>query len=174
MLVLTRRIGEEITLPDQGVKITVLSVAGSKVKLGVTAPKSVPVHRDEVVQGTQSDSGDAATGDRGFRPSRSTSAGESPAPIQASSSAATTQQMERELVTAIAQRTAGRVKSLKVHILGDRIAVHGHTDCRSAVELAHLGLLDALNRIDVDWPEKVELNLEIDPPAVPAGRVRPK
>ena len=144
MLVLTRRIGEAIMLPDQGVTITVVSVAGSKVKLGVTAPTGVPVHRTEVVRGTHSDSGDAAGGGRGVRPSRSMSAGEGTAPVRATSSAITTQQMERELLTAIAKRTAGRVKSLKVHVFGDRIAVHGHTDCRSAVELAHLGLLDPL------------------------------
>jgi carbon storage regulator len=174
MLVLTRRIGEQIMLPDHGVTITVVSVTGGKVKLGVTAPAGVPVHRKEVVRGSHSDSGDAVTGGRGVRPFRSTSAGESPDPVRASSSAATTQKMERELIAAIANRTAGRVKALRVHILGDRIAVHGHTDSHSAVELAHVGLLDALNRIDVDWPDKIELNLEIDPPRAPAGRIHPK
>ena len=37
MLVLTRRIDEQIVLPDQGVTVTVLSVSGSRVKLGVSA-----------------------------------------------------------------------------------------------------------------------------------------
>jgi carbon storage regulator len=50
MLVLTRRIAEEIVLPDSDVTIAVLSVAGKKVKLGVTAPAGVPVHRREVLQ----------------------------------------------------------------------------------------------------------------------------
>ncbi|NLX98399.1 MAG: carbon storage regulator [Rhodopirellula sp.] len=49
MLVLTRRIGEEIRLPSHGVTITVVSVAGSRVKLGVTAPADVPVHRKEKI-----------------------------------------------------------------------------------------------------------------------------
>lgn len=50
MLVLTRKIGEAIILPDCGVTIAVVSVAGSKVKLGVTAPAGVPVHRSEVLE----------------------------------------------------------------------------------------------------------------------------
>ena len=36
-------------LPDREVTIVVLSTAGKKVKLGVTAPPSVPVHRSEVL-----------------------------------------------------------------------------------------------------------------------------
>ena len=53
MFVLTRRIGEEIMLPDCGVTIAVVSAAGSEVKLGVTAPAGVPVHRSEVLERTR-------------------------------------------------------------------------------------------------------------------------
>ncbi len=64
MLVVTRRIGEEIMLPDCGVTITVVSVAGSKVKLGVTAPAGVPVHRSEVLEDAGRVLPQAATADR--------------------------------------------------------------------------------------------------------------
>jgi carbon storage regulator len=50
MLVLTRKIGEEIVLPESEVTIAVLCVAGKKVKLGITAPAGVPVHRREILQ----------------------------------------------------------------------------------------------------------------------------
>ena len=50
MLVLTRRIGEEIVLPDSEVAVAVLSVTGKRVKLGVTAPAGVAVHRREILQ----------------------------------------------------------------------------------------------------------------------------
>ena len=47
MLVLTRRIGEEIVIGDD-IRVTVVAIEGSKVRLGVTAPKDVAVDRKEV------------------------------------------------------------------------------------------------------------------------------
>lgn len=47
MLVLSRKRGEAITI-GKGVTITVLSVQGDKVKLGIVAPAEVPVHRQEI------------------------------------------------------------------------------------------------------------------------------
>ena len=50
MLILTRRVGETIIIgdDDQMVKITVLGVKGNQVRIGVNAPKSVAVHREEI------------------------------------------------------------------------------------------------------------------------------
>jgi carbon storage regulator len=47
MLILTRRVGEAVKIGDD-VTITVLSVKGSQVRLGVAAPRDVAVHREEV------------------------------------------------------------------------------------------------------------------------------
>lgn len=47
MLILTRRIGEKIVIGDN-ITVTVLSSHGNQVRLGVDAPKDVPVHREEV------------------------------------------------------------------------------------------------------------------------------
>ena len=47
MLILTRKLGESITIGDE-VKVTVLGVFGRQVRLGVEAPSSVIVHREEV------------------------------------------------------------------------------------------------------------------------------
>jgi carbon storage regulator len=47
MLVLTRRIGEEIVI-DGGVRITVTAIDGQKVRIGITAPPDVRVDRSEV------------------------------------------------------------------------------------------------------------------------------
>ena len=49
MLVLSRKRGETITIGN-GVTITVLSVQGDKVKLGIVAPSEVPVHRQEIYE----------------------------------------------------------------------------------------------------------------------------
>lgn len=47
MLILTRRVGESLRIGDE-VTVTVLGIKGSQVRIGVNAPKSVSVHREEV------------------------------------------------------------------------------------------------------------------------------
>ncbi len=49
MLILTRRIGESIRIGDD-VTVIVLGVQGNAVRVGVDAPKAVPVHRQEVYE----------------------------------------------------------------------------------------------------------------------------
>lgn len=46
-LVLSRRIKESLIINDN-INITVLGISGNQVRLGIDAPKSVPVHRKEV------------------------------------------------------------------------------------------------------------------------------
>lgn len=47
MLILTRRIGETLVIGDQ-IQVTVLGVKGNQIRLGIDAPREVPVHREEV------------------------------------------------------------------------------------------------------------------------------
>ena len=47
MLILTRRVRESLIV-GQDITVTVLAVNGHQVRLGVDAPKSVPVHREEI------------------------------------------------------------------------------------------------------------------------------
>ena len=49
MLVLSRKKNESIIINDD-IVITVVEVRGDKVRLGVEAPKEVPVHRNEVYE----------------------------------------------------------------------------------------------------------------------------
>jgi carbon storage regulator len=50
MLVLTRKCGEKVVLPQQQVTVTVLEVRGDRVRLGIEAPADVRIHRQEVWQ----------------------------------------------------------------------------------------------------------------------------
>lgn len=47
MLALTRKVNESIMIGND-VEITVLEIRGEQIKLGISAPKSVPVYRKEV------------------------------------------------------------------------------------------------------------------------------
>lgn len=47
MLILTRRVGEAVMIGDD-VSITVLGVKGNQVRLGIEAPRSIAVHREEI------------------------------------------------------------------------------------------------------------------------------
>ena len=52
MLLLTRKLGENIRIGDD-VKITIVEVKGNHVKLGIDAPPSVKVHREEIYERIQ-------------------------------------------------------------------------------------------------------------------------
>jgi carbon storage regulator len=47
MLVLSRKIGEEIIIADN-IRVKVVGVQGNRVKLGVVAPEDVTIHREEI------------------------------------------------------------------------------------------------------------------------------
>ncbi len=49
MLVLSRRKSESIMVGEQ-VQIMIVGIHGDKVRVGITAPKSIPVHRKEVYE----------------------------------------------------------------------------------------------------------------------------
>ena len=48
-MILTRRVGETVMIGDE-VTITVLGVKGNQVRVGIKAPKSVAVHREEIYE----------------------------------------------------------------------------------------------------------------------------
>ena len=63
MLILTRRIGESVYIGDE-VRLTVLGVRGTQVRIGINAPKDVPVHREEIYYRIKHEQGGDA-GNRG-------------------------------------------------------------------------------------------------------------
>ena len=75
MLVLTRRIGETLIIGED-IRVTVLAVSGHQIRLGVTAPREVPVHREEVAERIRGEV--ASSGARTSRGAGSLCVGEPP------------------------------------------------------------------------------------------------
>jgi len=60
MLILTRRVGERIVIGNEPVEedniiVTVLGTKGGQIRIGVNAPKNVPVHRQEIYERIQAE-----------------------------------------------------------------------------------------------------------------------
>jgi carbon storage regulator len=61
MLVLTRKTGEAIQIGED-IEISVVSVKGDQVKLGINAPKNVEIHRKEIYLTIQEENAEASKG----------------------------------------------------------------------------------------------------------------
>ena len=66
MLILTRRVGESVVIGED-VTVTVLGVKGNQVRIGINAPKTVAVHREEIFERIKNGrgAGDGAPSDEG-------------------------------------------------------------------------------------------------------------
>jgi carbon storage regulator len=83
LLVLTRKTGQSIVIGD-GIEVTVLSVTGDKVRLGVEADRDVPIYRDEVHRRMAAESNGNGNGN-GSAPSNESAPSNGSAPSAAKS-----------------------------------------------------------------------------------------
>jgi carbon storage regulator len=60
MLIVTRRAGEKVMLGDD-IVIEVMEVTGNSVRIGIAAPRSVPVYREELWEAVRAENRAAAT-----------------------------------------------------------------------------------------------------------------
>jgi carbon storage regulator len=69
MLVLTRKVGESIQINDD-VRVTVIEVKGKNIRLGIDAPKTTKVYREEVFLKIKQENKIAASTPSGFDPEK--------------------------------------------------------------------------------------------------------
>ncbi|WP_145173170.1 carbon storage regulator CsrA [Gimesia aquarii] len=64
MLVLSRKKNEKIVI-DENIIITIVEIRGDKVRLGIEAPRDVPIHRSEVYDAIQNEQNQVSTKENG-------------------------------------------------------------------------------------------------------------
>jgi carbon storage regulator len=62
MLIITRRPGEKVMVGDD-VVVEVIEISGSNVRIGITAPRSIPVYREEIWTAVKAENAAAAATD---------------------------------------------------------------------------------------------------------------
>jgi hypothetical protein len=75
----------------------------------------------------------------------------------------TTSELETHLVRAIAARTHGQIQALTVRILGGRTVLGGFAESYDTIQLAVVGLQEAVDALGLDRLERVDLNIDVMP-----------
>ncbi|MEQ2527514.1 carbon storage regulator CsrA [Bacillaceae bacterium CLA-AA-H227] len=65
MLVLTRKKGESVVIGDQ-IVVEIVEIDGDQIRLGITAPKNIQIHRAEIYQAIQEENKEALTVSENF------------------------------------------------------------------------------------------------------------
>lgn len=157
MLVLSRKIGEQVVLPSCGVTIAVVKIAGGKVRLGVQAPPETSVHRQEVWNRISDHRGTRMEG----KPTVS-AVGNPTADGPTTPAVLPETDLCGLLANRIAQRTGGRIHSLRVDKVDDRIVVSGRTSTYHARQLAFAAAVELLGRPS-RGPDDVHFEIQVTP-----------
>ncbi len=140
MLVFSRKTGEEIVLPKHGVTIGVVAIGGKRVRLGISAPCDIPVHRREILEQT-AEPGPAASHANGRRTD-----------------------FEQRLERRIRLRTRDRIRALRIETRGEQVIVKGCSRSNYDRQLAHSAAMEILNGSASDRPEQLIVDIEVHKP----------
>jgi carbon storage regulator len=124
MLVLSRKTGERIVLPNCGVTIHVVEIGKTRVRLGIVAPAGTPVHRAEVWLRIRREHEDGAETEKEKEVAARAGV---PPDDDKSAPAAKGDDLDASLAEWIATRTGGRISSLSVEAREGRVVVSGST-----------------------------------------------
>jgi carbon storage regulator len=155
MLVFTRKIGQQVVLPDHGITIDVVEVGRTRVRLGISAPADTTVHRREVWERARGNGRPTSNDSSRDRLASDDSSGAmAPAP---SSSA----DLGQCLALWIAKRTGGRIRRLSVETRADRIVIRGSARSFYARQLAQAAVQEVFDLCRGLPRHPVEYGIEI-------------
>ncbi len=157
MLVLSRKIGEQLILPEQGITIDVVDVGKARVRLGITAPADVPVHRREVWDRVH-DEGNGPVKSSDSPPERLVA----DEPQKPTAPAPSFTDLDKCLAQWITKRTGGRISDLSVERLDGRIVIRGSARSYYVRQLAQAAVSEILSVCDHLSPGSVEYDIDID------------
>ncbi len=156
MLVLTRKIGQQVVLPVQGITIDVVDVGKTRVRLGISAPADMPVHRREVWDRAQGGT-NRPPADNDIAPDRLAN----DEPQRKTAPAPSVADLSQCLLQWITTRTGGRIGELSVEILDGRIVIQGSARSFYVRQLAQAAVNEVLHFCDGPSHCSVEYNIEI-------------
>jgi len=174
MLVLTRKVGEEIVLPNRGVTVGVVGVNGKHVRLGIAAPPETSVHRKEVwqrIRQARESDHDGREPECERRQADSTGTEvltgppigwrQSNSPENADEEAGSSFDWQQEVRRRIAARTQGRVFGVEVEVIDARVVVRGRSTSYYGKQLACVAARELLDGLDSAPFRQVELDIEV-------------
>jgi carbon storage regulator CsrA len=182
VLVLSRKVGEQVVLPDCGVTVEVVAVSGKRVRLGFAAPSGTRVHRTEVWHRICGANGNGCKGEgltlgedrldacptgedddrreTGAEPVRQPplpgTGGDEPCSPQCACG-----NLDASLARWIARRTGGRIHSLLVKSLDGRLLVSGSTGSYYARQLAQAAVNEMLGALGGALRREVEISIDV-------------
>jgi carbon storage regulator len=151
MLVLTRRVGEEIVLPSCGVTIGVIRVGGTTVRLGITAPQEVPIHRREVAAKIE------GMADQTVPVGSAAPDGEDALP------AGPLERLAEALQRRIERRVGRRIRDLRVEAAEGRIVIHGAAPSYYTRQLVCAAILDGFPSLDDHLVDAIHFDIHVAP-----------
>ncbi len=153
MLVLTRKIGQQIVLPGCGVTIDVIGVTKSQVRIGIEAPSNVPIYRSEILDRIHPQRESQPEGKVELQNHATALAEEPQSP---DITVAPPPDLDRCLADWITCRTSGRIRRLSVKTVGDRIVISGWATSYYARQLAQAAVSEVLDH----WSSRRLPNVE--------------
>jgi carbon storage regulator CsrA len=159
MLVLTRKLGQQIILPKQGIVIEVMRVGRSQVRLGIDAPAEVSIHRRNGSDLTDEKAGGPLRRMARDQPALKQAAKGHSGELQAA--ARSLADFDRRLVEWIMQRTGGRISELAVETRDGQFVVRGSARSYYARQLAEAAVREILENCDNPVRCLVQVKIEI-------------
>ena len=130
MLVLSRKPGEQIVLPELDITVTVLRISGKRVRVGIAAPPDISILRHEIR--------DQVCERKMSPPNTTETASKAIALVPLPSD------LDAIVAQSITRRTHGQIGSLHVEAADGRVVVHGRARSYYARQLAQEAVMEAL------------------------------